>query len=102
MKIGWSKKAKNEYRHKAPREVIDLLLDRLVQVGAPGHLFTTEDVFPLHGKGDSEVPSYQAYLALAWLKALGLVVQYGRQGYKLPTTTSIKPLIEREWDNLPT
>jgi hypothetical protein len=100
VKIGWSKKGKKEYQHKAPRQVIDLLLDRVIEVGASGSLFTTEDVFPLHGNDDSEVPSYQAYLALAWLKRLGLLVQHGRQGYALARTTSMKPLIETEWADL--
>ncbi len=99
-KIGWSKKAKKEYEHKAPREVVDLLAERLVEVGTSGELFTTEDIFPLGRHDDSEIPSYQAYLALAWLRALGVLVQHGRQGYTL-ATTPIKPLIEAAWAKLP-
>jgi hypothetical protein len=100
IKIGWSKKEKGEYQHKAPRKVVDALLSRVDQIGASGEVFTTDDLFPLRGHDHSYVPSYQAYLVLAWVKSLGLLSQHGRQGYTL-NVGALKPAVDKEWANLP-
>ena len=100
IKVGWSRKEKNEYHHRAPREFVELLRDRLDQVGASGDLFTTDDLFPLETSEDSEVPSYQAYLCLAWFRELGLVEQVGRQGYRLDTTVDLRESVEKGWAQL--
>ena len=100
VKIGWSKKYRTEYQHKAPRQVVDNLLSQIVHIGASNDLFTTEDIFPLRASDGSLVPSYQAYLVLAWLRSIGLLSQHGRQGYSLTVTTP-KPAIDNEWANLP-
>jgi hypothetical protein len=101
VKIGWSKKEKTEYQHKAPREVVDALIDRITKVAASADLFTAEDIFPLPAIGGSPVPSYQAYLGLAWLRSIGFLNQHGRRGYSQNVATP-KPMIEKEWASLPT
>jgi hypothetical protein len=103
VKTGWSKKAKKEYEHKAPRRVLDRLLDRLMKVRAPGEIFTTEELFPLRDNDDdSEIPSYQAYLCLAWLRNGNLVEQVGRQGYRLAESKGIlREAVEQQWQALP-
>lgn len=102
VKIGWSKKAKKEYQHRAPRRVVDCLVDRLMELAAPDELFSTEELFPLCDKdGDSEIPSYQAYLCLAWLREQNLIEQVGRQGYRLADSTSLRDTVERQWRALP-
>jgi hypothetical protein len=100
VKIGWSKKERTEYQHKAPRQVIDALIAQVMLIGSATDLFTTDDIFPLSGNDGSFVPSYQAYLALAWLRAIGFLNQHGRQGYSLAATMP-KPAIDKEWANLP-
>lgn len=84
VKIGWSKKGRSTYEHRAPRRVVDILVDSMTRIGVGGRRFVAEDLFPLRDPdGAAEIPSYQAYLSLAWLRAEGLVIQHGRQGYSL-------------------
>jgi hypothetical protein len=101
IKIGWSKKEKRQYEHKAPKTVLDLLVASLLAVSRDGYRFTTEDVLPLRDAGeDTDVPSYQAYLCLAWLRSVGLVEQHGRQGYSLPQPVQLGILVEDRWEGL--
>ncbi len=102
IKIGWSKKEKRQYEHKAPKVVLDLLLAALLSAGRDGHWFTTEDVLPLRETVDGgEVPSYQAYLCLAWLRVEALIEQHGRQGYSLPRPDQLGDLVGERWEELP-
>ena len=102
VKIGWSKKQKKEYQHKAPRHVVDSLADRLVEVAATEDLFSSEQLFPLADQsGQSEIPSYQAYLCLAWFRDQNLVEQVGRQGYRLTDCAGLKDVVDQCWQNLP-
>ncbi|MCM3903961.1 MAG: hypothetical protein ND866_19850, partial [Pyrinomonadaceae bacterium] len=39
VKIGWSKREREEYQHKAPYKVLNLLVRRLATVGAGGRMF---------------------------------------------------------------
>lgn len=100
VKIGWSKKAKKEYQHKATRQIVDILVERLHQVGATGELFTTEELFPLQDESHSDIPAYQAYLCLAWLRNQNLVEQVGRQGYRLIERAGLKETVAHRWDEL--
>jgi hypothetical protein len=102
VKIGWSKKAKREYQHKAPRRVVDAIVDRLVEVGTDGQIFTTEQLLPLRDQdGDSEIPLYQVYACLAWLRSIGVVSQHGRRGYSTVRDRDASALIEALWSELP-
>jgi hypothetical protein len=101
VKVGWSKTDGEEYEHKAPRRVVELLAAALDRVGRNGKLITTQDIMPLVDPGDrSEVPSYQAYLALAWLRDRGLVLQHGRQGYTVSVPNLIQEKTEQSWTEL--
>ena len=68
------------------------------QVDQARETFTMEDVLPLFDADSGrEVPSYQAYLVLAWLRSAGVVVQHGRQGYSLEKGTDLDAVVERQW-----
>jgi hypothetical protein len=102
VKVAWSKKDRGEYQHKAPRRVAELLAAAIGKRSGNGRLFTSEDIFPLkdpHGGGD--VPSYQAYAALAWLKQSGLVQPHGRRGYTVQNNSRLAELLSVAWQNLP-
>ena len=102
VKIGWSKREKKEYQHKAPRRVVDCLVDRLLSLGGNGNLFTTEDLLPLHDPTDgADVPSYQLYVCLAWLRHENLVHQQGRQGYRLADASALRHALATCWEHLP-
>jgi hypothetical protein len=102
VKLGWSPSEKSEYEHKSPKEILLLLAAAVSKIGTNGRRFSMEKVLPLVNPADnSHVPDYQAYLCLAWLKALGFLNQHGRQGYSLTTRAPIEPLIETHWTALP-
>jgi hypothetical protein len=101
VKIGWSKKDRSPYEHRAPKRVLDLLVDSLLGAGRDGRRFTTEDILPLHEPEEgAEVPSYQAYLCLAWLRSEKKIEQHGRQGYSLPDPEDLPALVGKCWDGM--
>jgi hypothetical protein len=102
VKIGWSKKQKAEYRHKAPKAVVLLVAQALQQKGAGGERFTFEELLPFRDRDTgADVPSYQAYLVLAWLRHENLIVQHGRQGYSLAANMNLMDALEERWKLLP-
>jgi hypothetical protein len=102
VKIGWSKKERAEYEHKAPRRAVDLLADAIGKIGGNGNLFTSEEVLPLRDPADgTEVPGYQGYVALAWFKAAGLIKQNGRRGYSGKKGVSVTDAAAAMWSSLP-
>lgn len=102
VKIGWSKTDRSEYEHRAPREVAMLLASAVRKRAENGNLVRAEDVMPvLDPRDGAEIPSYQAYLCLAWLKHEGLVVPQGRKGYTVPNTGALESTVEKKWATLP-
>ncbi|MCA9243669.1 MAG: hypothetical protein KDA32_06950 [Phycisphaerales bacterium] len=102
VKVAWSKKERAEYKHKAPYRIIPALAKAILRRTETGRRFTTDQVFPLVNPDDrSETPSYQGYVALAWLKHLGLVKQSGRSGYSVPDRGQLEKAVSTAWDQLP-
>jgi hypothetical protein len=103
VKIGWSKRENSEYEHKAPHSVLLVLSRALQRLAAHRKRVTMDDLLPLQDSANgSEVPSYQAYLCLAWLRTLRLIKQHGRQGYSLSHGGADLPsLVQKHWDTLP-
>lgn len=102
VKIGWSKKEKAEYRHKAPKAVVLSVSEILQRRGVGGERFTFEELLPIRDRDtQAELPSYQAYLTLAWLRKENLIVQHGRQGYSLPPNINLMDALEERWKLLP-
>ena len=102
VKTSWSKKRKQEYQHRGPRDVLRLVLSALDSAGARNRSVTTDEIFPLVTAGDTEVPSYQAYLALACLKGAGAVESRGREGYQLSIgTRALSEAADAIWAELP-
>jgi len=101
VKTGWSRKQKREYQHKAPKAVVELLASVLASLPGPRLTATTDDIFPLLEADGTEVPSYQSYLCLAWMRHVGLIVQEGRQGYHVPKPSTLMSDAAGKWDELP-
>jgi hypothetical protein len=102
VKIAWSKKDRAEYEHKAPRQVVDLLIEAIRSRKGEGAKFEAADVLPLmDSKTRREIPSYQSYLALAWLRHEGVISKYGRDGYALKPTTARQEHLAELWEALP-
>lgn len=83
VKTGWSKKAREEYEHRAPRKAVEAFAEYLSSSVQAGQRFFIENVLPIRQSSGEEVPSYQVYLALAWLREHGAVKKMGREGYIL-------------------
>lgn len=102
VKIAWSKKDRAEYEHKAPRHVVDMLIEAIRSRKGEGAKFEAADILPLKDPNTRrEVPSYQSYLALAWLRHEGVVAKYGRDGYQLKPTAATPEHLTELWEALP-
>lgn len=101
FKIGWSKSSKSEYQHKSPRMVAKILADSLVHHARSGAIVSMDDVLPLKAHDDSDIPDYQVYVSLAWLRYIGVVKQNGRQGYTVETPDELLQQIDTAWSTLP-
>jgi hypothetical protein len=101
VKIGWSKKKKAEYRHQAPWEVVLTVVRTLQDKGSTGEKFSFDELLPIRMPSGAEVPSYQAYLVLAWLRHENLIIQHGRRGYSLPPAVNLTNMIQDRWKRLP-
>lgn len=100
VKIGWSKKAKAEYEHKAPREAVLAFSQHLLGTVKEGKVFAVEDVLPVPDIANGvELPAYQVYLVLAWLRSEDAVQKQGRDGYVIRpnriSTGSIESLFSK-------
>jgi hypothetical protein len=83
VKTGWSRKKRKEYRHRAPKKVLDQVQKKLEKLGAGDKLFTMEDVLPIMDPDtDKEISSYQIYLYVAYLQQQGKITRT-RDGLKL-------------------
>lgn len=101
-KIGWSKADRATYEHKAPRYVLLALIYKLKSVAAKQSRFTMAHILPLKKKDDQdELPSYQVYVCVAWLKQLGLITQHGRKGYSISHPSKLEFSAEKSWQKLP-
>jgi hypothetical protein len=101
VKIGWSKSAKKEYQHKAPRNVLFIVAEAIkVQLLDDGSLRAPHEFLPLMTPNGETIPDYQSYLCLAWLREIGIVERRGRHGYCVPDPTSIEEKIEQSWNEL--
>lgn len=101
IKIGWSKKEKKEYKHKAPRRVVACLVRTLAERGKDGRIVQMGDVLPMQERDGTEIPTYQSYLALAWLRKTGLIDQHGREGYSISEPDELDQAVDASWQTLP-
>lgn len=101
VKIGWSKREKNEYEHKAPRQTVLLLARVIADIGMDGRIFQIDALTPLiDPKDGTQIPNYQIYLIIAWWRSAGLLDQHGRQGYSIPNANQLLQAVESAWTKL--
>lgn len=99
IKVGWSKKDQAEYQHKAPKQAVDALMSALADVGPDE--FSMETLLPILNEQGEEVPSYQAYLGLAWLRSWGAVRRENRGGYSVQPERLLESELLAQWQALP-
>ena len=102
VKVGWSKKHRSEYEHRAPREAVAAFMQHLESSVRGSDLFDMESLLPVPDSSGGEVPDYQAYLTLRWLQEVGIVEKRGRDGYVLRTRARGDNDFEKLWSGIPT
>ncbi len=100
VKIGWSKRAKEEYEHRAPKSAVFTLIAALAKIASKKRQFTMEAVLPVNADDGTQVPDYQSYLGLAWLRHENLIVQHGRRGYSIPKPGNFEAAVVKLWNDL--
>jgi hypothetical protein len=84
IKIGWSKKNRAEYEHRAPKASIQIISEAIkAKRNSGGDAFEAESLMPLLTEDGQEVPAYQVYMAIGWLRDLGALDKDGRNKYRL-------------------
>jgi hypothetical protein len=102
VKIGWSKKNKSSYEHRAPREAVIAFTRHLAGSADEGKVFVVEDLLPVPDVANGgEIPAYQIYLTLAWLRDVGAVAKKGRDGYVLRGGGLANGALDKFWASLP-
>jgi hypothetical protein len=102
VKVGWSKKSRDEYEHKAPRSAISTVAKAIAEAAKNRKRIVMEKLIPFHDPVSGvTLPDYQAYIVLAWLRSTALVIQHGRQGYTVANGLLNDGVIERLWDSIP-
>ena len=101
IKIAWSKSSKSEYQHKSPRLVASKLADALARHSRETTVISMDKILPLKADDGTEIPDYQVYVSLAWLRRIGAVKQNGRQGYTIENPDDLPQQVQRAWSDLP-
>ncbi len=101
VKVGWSRRANAEYEHKVSENIVMLIARAIAKAGLNGELAPTEKFLSaVTSEGDVEVPEYQVYVVLAWLRSFGLVAQHGRQGYTIRQPNELTTQVKVYWERL--
>lgn len=70
------------------------------RAGSENKVFSAESVFSFIENAGESAPSYQIYVALAWLRDEELIQQHGRQGYSI-TTEQLRTQALARWEQVP-
>lgn len=98
VKIGWSKRDRAEYEHRAEKFAVSAVVSALRRFGS--RELTIDSLTPVHDKHGTEIPSYQVYLVVAWLRACGAVEKAGRGGYVLNPERLTVAAVNELWAQL--
>jgi hypothetical protein len=103
VKLGWSPREKGPYEHRVPKAGVDAVASAVASNGKAGHRFTMDEILKAltSAKSAEQVPSYQTYAVVSWLKWAGMVLQHGRQGYTVVRPQTFASSIETAWQSLP-
>lgn len=99
IKVGWSKKDRAEYEHRTDKEIASAVSLYLAET-PKDKTFRMDDLLPIE-IDEKEVPLYQAYLVLAWLRDRGLIGKQGKDGYQWLVGDFDEPAFEAAWGSTP-
>lgn len=101
VKIAWSKSNNSEYEHRSPATTLHILTAELAKRYFAGQRFSMQDVLPLRDPATAqEIPDYQVYLCLAWLRKQGLIKKHGRSGYSIVESGPFLDAVKENWKKL--
>lgn len=93
VKSAWSKTKGSEYEHRAPVAQVEAVVNTVRDIVRTKAVFTADEVHKRIEVTDDEVPSYQIYLALAWLRSIGILGRSGRANFVIKDQLSLsKPI----------
>lgn len=101
IKVGWSKKRKAEYEHRVPLDITAIVVDRLKDAAANGRRFEVEELLPIVTDNGEEIPAYQIYAVIAWLRGKLVIERIGRDGYLMKHGLEAPETFDRLWGELP-
>ena len=102
VKVGWSKREKGEYRHRAPVKAVIVVAAAVAEEVRRSELLSPDALFPVIDPADGgEVASYQTYLTLRWFRQLELIEQQGRSGYAVPDPDGLVDAVRQALKQLP-
>jgi len=101
VKVGYSASDGGEYEHRAPKRAVDDVVRELERRSAGQALVATAQLLPVISPRDgAEVPVYQVYVTLAWLREAAVIEAVGRRGYRLTAAGSLRESVNRLWSGL--
>ncbi len=89
VKIGYSRREKKEYEHRSPLAALDAVATHAARVADRQGRFTSDDLMPVPDADGDDLPSYQSYLCLAFLRDQGLVLRDGRSQYRIASPKTL-------------
>jgi hypothetical protein len=100
--IGWTKNG--EYTHEAPKVVLDVLVDTLMQSGGLEEPVPLSEILPhlAHPETGQEFPEYHSRTFMRWLRTIHVVKKEGHKGYYFAKGLGDDPwpTIEDHWNRL--
>ena len=99
--VGWSKKGSTEYKHEAPRTVLDKLVSALASVCSNQESVPFKEL-PLLEDPETGVafPQYYVRTFLRWLRTIGVIEKNGHQGYSIAKSINPESTINLHWRRL--
>jgi len=101
VKVGWSKKHRDEYEHRASREAVIAVARHIASQVKVGQVFEVESMLAVQDSAGSDIPAYQVYLILAWLRSAGAVEKKGRDGQILRDGSIGSGGLNNLWERVP-
>ena len=100
IRVGWSKKTRREYRQAMPHKAVEAVVAALAKCGSEKKPRAVESLRPVKDADGNEVPIYEIYNTVAWLKAEGLIRKRGRKGYVVLSVDRLEATIGKTWERL--
>jgi hypothetical protein len=99
-RVAWSRKTKSEYEHKVPKDNVTAIVQAMAAAADAGVEPVTVDAIlaRVNRMNAVQVPQYQVYLVIGWLRYAKHIEQVGRDGYRIPR--DIVRIAEENWREL--